>query len=143
MRRHPGNPPNSESSYAEVPSRANRADEAAIWAKSSPRWLEAALATELNCQQRYWIQDYANGLLTCSCKDQRGLQSPVPLITSKKPVPSTGLSFFLQNANVTGGLLERKYERTKAQSPKVHPHQLSTTNIKKTLAATFPQTVEN
>jgi hypothetical protein len=67
MRRHPGNPPNSESSYAEVPSRArrharpaeyvaaNRADEAAIWAKSSPHWLEPGLATEPNCQQRYWI----------------------------------------------------------------------------------------
>jgi hypothetical protein len=57
MRRHPGNPPNSESSYAEVQSHArthalpaenvaaNGADEAAIWAKSSPHWLEAALAT--------------------------------------------------------------------------------------------------
>jgi hypothetical protein len=64
-------------------------------------------------------------------------------VTSTKPAPSTGLSFFLHNANVTGGLLERKYERMTAQSPKVHPHQLSTTNIKKTLAAKFPQTVEN
>jgi hypothetical protein len=119
-----------------------------MWAKSSPHWLEAALATELNCQQRYWIH-----LLTRRRARRKSPKTPsvieslickwsAPLITSTKPAPSTGLSFFLQNANVTGGLPERKYGRTKAQSPNVHPHQLSTTNIKKTVAATCPPTVE-
>jgi hypothetical protein len=41
---------------------------------------------------------------------------------------------------VSGGPLERK--SNESTKPKVHPHQLSTAHIKKTVAATFPQTEE-